>query len=104
MPLARPRPRPVSPLLAALTTMVLGLAATTFVGTVLAAPGQAVPGCDLYASPSGNDASDGTTPATALASPFTLLNRLAAGQDGCLEDGSNFVLGGGAAITATGGT
>ena len=46
----------------------------------------------------------GTTPATALASPITLLNRLAAGRVAVLQDGANFVLGGGEAITATGGT
>src|SRR4051794_32480807 len=70
--------------------------------TVAAAPASAA-GCNLYASPTGNDANDGTTPATALASPVTLLNRLAAGQVGCLADGANFVLGGGAGIVSTGG-
>lgn len=71
--------------------------------TITATPASAA-ACNLYASPTGNDANSGTTPATALASPVTLLNRLAAGQVGCLEDGASFVLGGGEGITSTGGT
>jgi hypothetical protein len=103
VPIIRRRPRGIVPFLAVLCSGALSLATSAVAITTLAAPAQGAPGCDRYASPSGNDANGGTTPATALASPITLLSELAAGQVGCLEDGANFVLGNGEAITDTGG-
>lgn len=80
------------------------IAAFGFVaGSALHATARADEACDLYADPAGNDANDGLTPQTALQSPITLLARLDAGQDGCLKDGANFVLGGGEAITSAAG-
>jgi parallel beta-helix repeat protein len=59
--------------------------------------------CTKYAAPGGDDANPGTQ-AQPKQSPITLLNSLAPGETGCLEDGATFVLGGGDAITSTAGT
>jgi hypothetical protein len=88
----------ISIVAAGLFALLGAASAPTATSSLSAAP------CDLYASPTGNDGNSGTTPAQAKQSPIVLLNSLAAGQTGCLEDNANFVLGGGDAITSTAGT
>jgi hypothetical protein len=66
------------------------------------ATARADAGCDLYAAPGGND--DGTgSKADPKQNPVLLLNALAPGQTGCLEDGAVFQIAGCNALTATAG-
>ena len=83
----------------------VGALALTITGLSLLAAqsASADAGCTKYAAPTGNDANPGTQ-AQPKQSPITLLNSLAPGETGCLEDGATFVLGGGDAITTTSGT
>lgn len=55
-------------------------------------------GCDLYAAPGGNDTNEGTSDAP-LKNPIGLLEKLAPGDTGCLEDGGVFEIECGAAQT-----
>lgn len=56
-------------------------------GSGLVAPAQAVPGCDKYASPTGNDLFPGTE-SMPFRSVKTLVDGLGPGQTGCLRSGS----------------
>ena len=66
---------------------IAGVVAVAMFGSGLVAPAQAVPGCDKYASPTGNDLFPGTE-SMPYRSVKTLVDGLGPGQTGCLRSGS----------------
>jgi hypothetical protein len=61
------------------------------VAAVLAPGARADAGCTKYASPNGDDTHPGTL-SQPMKSPIALLNSLSAGQTGCLQDNSVFIV------------